>query len=394
MERIAVVGLGMITGPQQDRSTRMLEAEATRLAIEDAGLDRSQINGAVQLRRTGGSGERALLTDAYPRVLGLPVNFYYVVGRGGCLAGLGIPQAWGLLNLGIADYVVLTGAVDDFSRSRIAKAEGKRGQGHRTPKEGYWGKPFGDLAAVSHHSFFASRHMAEFGTTSEQLGSIAVAQRAWANMNPRAKFYDRKLTLEDHQSSPYIVEPYRLLDLCQISDGAVSVVLTRADRVTDTARKPVWILGTGIGETMAELWWEKRNYRELAVAPARDRAFAHAGITLDDVDCAQLYDCFTGEVLLQIEDYGWAKKGDGGPFVAEGHTAPGGSIPVNTSGGLLSAYHLGDLTGLAECVTQLRGDGGSRQVPDCEVALFTGHGGEALSPGMCSIHTTTVLGVE
>jgi acetyl-CoA acetyltransferase len=386
--------MGMLTGPQPGRSARMLEAEATRLAIEDAGLQRSDINGAVQLRRAGGGGERPVLTDAYPRVLGLPVNFYYTIGRGGCLAGLAIPQVWGMLELGIADYVVLTGAVDDFSRAATSRAAGIRGMARMTPKEGYWGKPFGDLRAVSHHSFFAARHMAEYGTTSAQLGAIAVAQREWANLNPQAKFYDKKMTLEDHQSSRMIVEPYRLLDCCQISDGAVSIVLTRAERANDAPKKPVWVLGAGIGEAMARLWWEKRNFSELAVAPARDRAFGTAGITLDDVDVAQLYDCFTGEVLFQLEDYGWAKKGEGGALVESGRTRPGGDLPINTSGGLLSAQHLGDLTGLAESVLQLRGEAGERQVPNAKIGFFTGHGGEALSPGMCSIHSTTVLGVE
>src|SRR4051812_6814629 len=113
MKRCAIVGLGMLTGSQEGKTARLLEAEAARLAIEDAGLKRSDINGAVQMRRTGGGGERASLSDAYPRVLGLPVNFYYTVGRGGCLAGLAVAHATAFLNLGIADYVVLTGAVDD-----------------------------------------------------------------------------------------------------------------------------------------------------------------------------------------------------------------------------------------------------------------------------------------
>jgi acetyl-CoA acetyltransferase len=154
----------------------------------------------------------------------------------------------------------------------------------------------------------------------------------------------------------------------------------------------VSVLGQGFGEVAADLWWEKKNFTQMAVANAKKQAFGEAGITLSDIDCAQLYDCFTAEVLLQLEDYGWAEKGQGGPFVAEGNIGPGGSIPVNTSGGLLSCYHLGDLTGLAEAVRQLRGEAADRQVPDCEVVLTTGHGGELVSPGMCSIHTSTVLG--
>jgi acetyl-CoA acetyltransferase len=115
-------------------------------------------------------------------------------------------------------------------------------------------------------------------------------------------------------------------------------------------------------------------------------------VELKDVKTAQLYDCFTSEVLFQLEDYGWCGKGDGGPFVESGAIGPGGSIPVNTSGGLLSCYHLGDLTGFAEAVRQVRGEAGERQISDCDVAMSTGHGGELVSPGMCSIHTCTLLG--
>jgi acetyl-CoA acetyltransferase len=295
------------------------------------------------------------------------------------------------LDLGIADYVVLTGAVDDYSRSRKTKEQGEIGMVHME-KEGYWGKPFGDLRAPSHHSFFAARHMHEFGTTSEQLGMISVQERQWAQMNPRARFHGRPITLEEHQASPIVVDPYHLLDICLVSDGAVSVVMTTEERAKDAPRPPVWVLGVGFGEAMAELWWEKQNYTRLAVKTAKEQTFSQAGIRLEDIDCAQLYDCFTGEVLFQLEDYGWCGKGEGGPFVAEGRIGPGGDIPVNTSGGLLSAYHFGDLTGLSEAVLQLRGEGGERQVPDCTVALVTGHGGEVLSPGMCSIHSSLILG--
>ena len=142
---------------------------------------------------------------------------------------------------------------------------------------------------------------------------------------------------------------------------------------------------------MERLWWEKANYTHLAVETAKKQAFSQAGIKLKDIDLAQFYDCFTGEVLFQLEDYGWCKKGEGGAFVEEGHIGPGGDIPVNTGGGLLSAYHYGDLTGLSESVLQLRGEAGVRQVKDAEICLMTGHGGEILSPGMCSIHTNLIL---
>ncbi|HWG04407.1 MAG TPA: thiolase family protein [Beijerinckiaceae bacterium] len=389
--KYAIVGLGVIAGNQPDKSERMIAAEAARLAIEDAGLTRKDIGGAIDLRRTGGGGERASYSDAFPRVLGLSNNYYYVVGRGGALAGLGISTAMSFIERGISDYVVLVGAVTDWSQAQESKKKGYRGMAH-TEKRGYWGKFVGDSVAVSHHSWMAARHMAVYGTTSRQLGAISVAQRAWACMNPEAKMYGRPITIEDHQNSPFLAEPYHLLDISLVSDGAVAFVLTSAERAKDLKSKPVYVMGQGYGEVSSTVWWEKKNFTHMAVAPAKAQAFGQAGIELKDIDVVQFYDCFTAEVLFQTEDYGFCKKGEGGAFMEAGNMGPGGTIPINTSGGLLSCYHLGDMTGLAESVRQIRGQCGQRQVKDAEFAMTTGHGGELVSPGMCSIHTCTILG--
>lgn len=395
MKRFAIVGMAMITGPQPGKTARLVEAEVARLAIEDAGLDRSQVQGAIQLQAVGGKGLAAASSDAFPRVLGLPVTFSYRMSRGGGLAAWGITSAMSFLELGIVDYVVLVHAGVEYSRSRAGKAEGKLGRQQALKEaEGYWGTPFGDLQAVSHHSFLASRHMHEYGTSSEQLGSIAVQVRQWAQKNPRAHFYGRPMTLDDYLNAPYVAHPYRIPDMSLNSDGGVGFVLTTEDRARDHPHPPTWVHGVGFGDAMGELWWEKANYTQLAVKPAREHAFRQAGITLKEISCAQLFDCFTAELLFQLEDYGWCKKGEGGAFAAEGHIGPGGDVPVNTSGGLLSAYHFSDLTGLSEAVLQLRGGAGERQIHDCRFVLVSGHGGEALSPGMCSMHSTLILGNE
>jgi len=392
--RIAVVGLGEVH-PPQGMSQRMSASEAARLAIADAGLKTSDIDGAIDLRRTGGGGDRASYSDPFTRFGGITnAQFYFTIGRGGALAGLATAAATGFLDRGLAKYVLCVAAVDDWSKAEESKKHGHRGMSH-AEKEGYWGKALGDLRAASHHSWMAARHMAEYGTTSEQLGAISVAQRQWAGLNPTAKMYGRPITIEDHQNSPWVVEPYHRLDCSLISDGAIAFILTTEDRAKDLKQQPVYVSGQGFGEVNDGLWWEKKNLTHMAVPKARDTAFAQAGITLDDIDTAQLYDCFTGEVLLQLEDYGWAEKGTGGKYVASGATAPGGDgIPVNTGGGLLSNWHLGDAVGFAEAVTQLRGHAGDRQVKDAKVALSTGHGGELVSPSMCSIHTTTILTAE
>ncbi len=388
----AIVGLGVTeVGHLSGRSVLMLEAEAARLAMEDAGLAAKDICAALQLLSDTGGGLRARHHDSFARVLNLPVNLYMEnIGRGGEYAAHALLIAGSLLEHGLADYVLCAGARDDWSRSQAAKAaSGKRGQAF-FPKKNAVAPLFGGNAA-NYHGLLASRHMHEFGTTSEQFGAVAVATRRWANRNPQAYMHERPLTLEDHQRSPVVVWPYRLFDICLQSDGGTAFVVTTAERARDHRKPPVYVAGLGFGEQMSHLWWEKANYTTLAVESARESAFRQAGIRLSDIGLAQLYDCFTGEVVIQLEDYGWCTKGDGGAFVAGMRTAPDGDIPVNTGGGLLSSHHLGNLTGLAEAVMQLRGDGGDRQVAGAEVALVSGHGAEVLSGQMCSIHSTTIL---
>ncbi|MGH7847447.1 MAG: thiolase family protein [Candidatus Binatia bacterium] len=389
--KYAIAGLGVVAGPQPNHSRRQVAAEAVRRAIADAGLKRADVDGAIEIVRGAGAGERSAYADPFPRLLALPVNFFFSIERGGALAALGISAAMSFLDRGIAKYVALCGVVDDWTGAQETKAKGFRGMVH-LEKEGAWGRPLGDIRAFSHHSWMAARHMAEYGTTSRQLGAIAVAERAWACKNPEAKMYGRPMTIEDHQNSPLVVEPYHLLDICLISDGGIAFILTTAERARDLQKPPVYVLGQGFGEIERELWWEKKNYTHMAVKTAKEQAFREAGLELEDVKCAQLYDCFTAEVLFQLEDYGWCKKGEGGPFVASGVIGPGGSIPVNTGGGLLSCYHLADLTGFAEAARQIRAEAGERQIRDCDVAMSTGHGGEMLAPGMCSIHSCTLLG--
>ena len=390
--RFCIVGLGVTkVGHLPGRTPRMLEVEAARLAIEDAGLTPQDVDAAIQAQSDPGGGVRPRYDDAFSRMLGLPVKVHIPgVGRGGEVATLGILSATQLLSLGIAKYVLIAGARDDWSRSQKIRKEGQRGQAF-LEKEGVWGRPFGAIPAASFHGLFATRHMYEHGTTSRQLGAVAVAERQWACLNPHAYMHGRPITIEDHQSSPIVVWPFHLLDICLQSDGGTAFIVTTADRAKDLKTPPVYIMGLGFGEQMADLWWEKKNYTTLSVETAKNDAFRMAGIELKDIDVAEFYDCFTTEVIFQLEDYGWCEKGEGGPFVEEGHIGPGGDIPVNTGGGLLSSHHLGNLTCVAEAIIQLRGEGGDRQVKGAEVALATGHGGEIVSGQMCSIHSTLIL---
>ena len=275
--------------------------------------------------------------------------------------------------------------------------EAKKGGfvGHQSPAaaEGSFGVPLGATNAVSEHSLLATRHMAKYGSTSAQFGSIAVQFRQWANLNPLAHMYRKPMTLDYHQQSPVLVWPYHRADMAVVSDGAIAIVITTIDRAADTP-KPVSVKGIGFDDGTRDAWWSgPTNYEGLPVAHAKQKAFADAGISVADLSVSHFYDCFTGEVVLQLEDYGFCERGAGAFYAAEGHLGPGGSTPCNTSGGLLSGYHFGDMTGISESILQLRGDAGERQLIDPRFSLVTGHGGELLSPGLCSTHSTLILGV-
>ncbi len=392
--RFAIAGLGVThVGHCPGKTPRMLEAEAARLAIEDAGITPQEVDAAIQCQTDPGGGMSERYDDSFARMLGIPAKVYFQgVGRGGETAIKGILIASQLLALGIARYVIVAGARDDWNRSHRDATRKDRGRRPSAEKVGVWGKALGDIRAIGTHAFFASRHMYEYGTTSVHLGNVAVSERKWACLNPEAYMYGRPMTIEDHQNSPLVVWPYHLLDICLVSDSGTAFVVTTLERAKSLRRPPVKIMGLGFGEHLAHLWWEKKNYTHLAVDTAKADAFRMANITLTDIDFAEIYDCFTAEVIFGVEDYGWCKKGEGGPFVAEGHIAPGGDLPVNTGGGLLSSHHSGNLTGFAEAVRQLRGEGGARQVKNAEIGLVTGHGGEIVGGQMCSIHSSLILG--
>ncbi len=395
--QFAIVGLGVVNGRALGMSSRALQAEAARLAIADAGLRPRQVDGAINGMGSpgsmpGGGG----WNDTFARVLGLPINFYWTVARGGTGGHIGMIAATRALELGIANYVVVACGEAGWSLAHglIGSQTGhsKRRTMRGNSLLGVELLGFSQAAsAASFHAFFASRHMHEYGTTARQFGAVAVSLRQWALLNPEAQMYDRPITIDDYLNSRWVVEPYRLFDCCLQSDAGVAVVLTTAERARDLPRPPVYVVGQGFGEHAREAWWDKTNYTKLDVAPAKAAAFEQAGIELKDVDVAEFYDCFTGEVIFQLEDYGWCAKGEGGPFVEAGNIAPGGTIPVNTGGGLMSGFYLFDYTGLAEGVRQLRGECGDRQVKDAEIALVTGHGGEMVIPEMCSTHACTVL---
>lgn len=399
-DRYAIVGVGLTPTARSHApgmSAVSLEAWGARLAIEDAGLGRGEIDGAIHTMMAT-PHPPAQWTDGFSRILGLQPNFYLSVHRGGQAAHNGLLLATQALRLGLAKYVVIACGLPAMSGRSAATSFsdhtadlGVSMADFLTTGLEIVGFDAGKSAATI-HGFMASRHMYEYGTTAEQLGAVALAMRQWACLNPDARFYGHPATMADYLSSPFVVEPLRAMDCCVRSDLGGAIVVTTAERARDLPHAPIYIKGLGLGDQARKQWWEKTNYVQLDAAFAARDAFREAQVTWQDIDVAQWYDCFTTEVIFYAEDYGLCAKGEGGAYVESGALGPGGSFPVNTYGGLLSGMYLFDFPGVVEAVVQLRGDGGARQIPDAVLALTNGHGGEMVTPGMCSSHATMILG--
>jgi acetyl-CoA acetyltransferase len=243
---------------------------------------------------------------------------------------------------------------------------------------------YGEFGGNPPYALAARRHMHLYGTTSEQLGAIAVAQRKWGQMNPHAQMR-KPMTLEDHQSSRLVVDPFHLFDCCLVSNGAVAVIMTTAERAKHLRQPPVYLRAAA----QAAPGDNQRTGREPGIHTGAKRtseqAFALAGITRDDVDILELYDCYTYTVLVTLEDYGFCEKGEGGAFVEDGKLGPGGSLPTNTGGGQLSGYYMWGFTPLSEAVIQARGQAGERQVEKNDIVLASGNG------GVLNFHSTAIL---
>ncbi len=252
-------------------------------------------------------------------------------------------------------------------------------------------KPYKPLTPLSSYALAASRHMHEYGTTREHLAEVAVAARNWARLNPEA-FARDELSIEDCLKARMVSDPLSVRDCCLVTDGAAAIVLTRGDRARDLHAQPVYVLGAA-----AATWYSGVDQSgDLTVTAAREsgqRAYAIAGVGPQDIDVVQLYDAFTINTILFLEDLGFCPKGEGGRFVSGGNIGPGGSLPVNTNGGGLSCCHPGmyGLFTLVESCLQLRGAAGERQVPGARLALAHANGGTLSSQATMILGTADTL---
>jgi acetyl-CoA acetyltransferase len=362
--RAAIAGVGASRqGKLPGETPLSLATEALTAALADAGLVKDDLDGLLTMPgTTAPEGPKNYLTlggnfGINPKIAGSMV-------MGGATACALIQQAALAIDAGMASVVACV--FSDTARTGGSKFDAPAGRGDSW---GIWGM-FGNAA---NSALTAQRHMALYGTTSEQLGWVAVTCRAHASRNPAAVMQDA-ITLEDHQSSRQIVDPLRLLDCCLISDGAVAVIVTSTERARDLAKPPAVIWGMGQGHTLQTFehpeWWYLPHQRDCIT-----RAYSMAGIGPGDVDVAQLYDNFTIAVLLWLEHGGFVEPGDSGPFVEGGtRITQGGELPINTAGGNLSESYMQGWLHVVEGVRQVRGECGDRQVEGAEVCLVTGRG--------------------
>jgi len=228
---------------------------------------------------------------------------------------------------------------------------------------------------IQAYALAAMRHMYQYGTTAEQLAEVAVSARKWAQLNPAAEMRD-PLSIVDVLNARRIVDPFGVRDCCLVSDGGAAMLLVRADRARDFPKVPVYLLGAS-SRTSHNIISAMPDLTVTAAAQSGPEAFAMAGVQPSDIDVVELYDAFTINTILFLEDMGFCKKGEGGAFVSNGNIAPGGSLPVNTNGGGLSCVHPGmyGMFLMIEAVQQLRGECGARQIKGAELAACNGNGG-------------------
>jgi acetyl-CoA acetyltransferase len=378
-ESVAIVGLGITEmGKVYGRTATAFAGEAIALALADAGLAKADVDGL--LVHSNASVEMNPMLQMH---LGFTdLTLMNAMSAFGSTAGGMLHYAAAAIEAGQANVVVLVYADAPLQPTKSAGASYARSRGLEG-MNGLYGT-YGLFGANAGYALAARRHMHLYGTTSEQFGAVAVAQRQWAQMNDKAQMR-APLTLDEHQSSRYICEPLHLYDCCLVSNGAVALVVTAHERARSLRRPPVYVLGVGQAAPGDSGRTERHPAVHTGATASGRQAMGVAGITLADVDVLELYDCYTYTVLVTLEDYGFCAKGEGGAFVEDGKLAPGGSLPCNTGGGQLSSFYMWGFTPLSEGVIQARGDGGERQVPEHDVVLVSGNG------GTLNYHSTIVL---
>jgi acetyl-CoA acetyltransferase len=355
--KIAIVGIGATEqGEIPGVSGDEFAVRAATLALADAGIDKREVDGLVTCKPPRGPAKVGI-DENIGQLLGINPAFATTLEYGACA-----------FSMHLAAMAIISGQATTVlgtygTNQRSGKAN------FSTPVGGTadWSALYGFVHVAGPAAMAMRRHMHLYGTTEEQLGWVSVAQREWAEKNPIAIFR-KPMTIDDYLASPYVVAPLRRPDLTMISDGGAAFVMTSTERARDLRAKPVYILGMA---QQSALRGEQNPDRVMRpwMGEIADRVYRAAGARPADINVAYLQDATAVWVIQMLEWYGFCGLGEAGPFLAEGHTRPGGSLPVNTNGGQLSEAYMWNWMHLYEAVRQLRGDCGERQVPGAQVAL-------------------------
>ena len=369
----AIVGVGHAGfGEAHGQTAYDIMAQSSLAALKDAGLKLSDVDGLFC----------TMMEDSMPVLMAaeyLGITPRYIDGTmmGGSSFVNYLTSATLALEAGLCDVALICyGSNQRTASGKLVTAS------KLPPYEGLYNPRY----PISGYALAAARHMYEYGTTRENLADVAVAARAWASHNPEAFMRD-PLTREDVLVSRMIGDPLTKLDCCLVTDGGGAVVLVRSDRAKDFPNAPVYVLGSAAESSHRQVS-QMKDYTTTVACESGKRAFAMAGVTPADIDVVELYDAFTINTILFLEDLGFCQKGEGGAFVSDGRIAPGGELAVNTNGGGLSCVHPGmyGIFTIIEAARQIRGDAPGMQLDNVELAVAHGNG------GVLSSQVTAILG--
>jgi acetyl-CoA acetyltransferase len=354
-------------GTLPHKSQLSLHLEAIHNAVRDAGLRINDVDGIF----TAGQHSPALLGEA----LGITPRYIDGTSVGGCSFIIMVGHAVAALHHGLCDVAVISHGESGRSQTGVTRSRD-------TSLSGQYEIPYGFAGAPTYFGMITTRHMHEYGTTLEQWAQVAVSTRAWACLNPKARYHE-PLTIDDVLNSRPVCYPFNLLNICLVTDAGGAVVLTRADRARDCAKQPVFVRGIGEGSEHVMLTQMRNLTTSIATRLSGDKAFKMAGVSPKDFNHIMLYDAFTSGPPIMLESLGFCKPGEGVHYFAEGRSTPGGSLPINTNGGGLSYTHSGmyGIFPIIEATRQLRGECGKRQVPNVNLSLVNGMGGMLSAAG-------------
>lgn len=369
----AIVGIGATEfSKNSGRSEWRLACESVKAALDDAGLKPKDVDG-VSLFTMENNPEIAVA-----RALGIPhLTFFSRVPHGGGGACAPIQQAAMAIATGAAEVVVVYRAFNERSGVRFGAGPPPFAYAPSTDQEyRNWINPYGLLTPAQQEAIVARRYMHRYGATSEDFGRISVLSRKHAARNPKAWFYGKPITLEDHQNSRPIVDPLRLLDCCQETDGGQAIVLVTAERARDLPHPPAIVRAAAQGVGPQQISMSSYSRSEIEVLPevkiCADQLWRQSGLGPAEMDAAVIYDAFTPLVLMQLEEYGFCGRGEAKDFVLDGHLEVDGSLPVNTHGGQLGEAYLHGVNGIAEGVRLIRGTSTNQPRKTIENMLVTG----------------------